>query len=380
MSARTKRCMLFLVSAVMLMLTGCTSAVDIDRRAIVHAIGVDMSDGMFEVSLQIFSPSGAGSDTPIDASKSNMRVVSAKGKTVYEGVKGCEYLLGSDIFIGHNKFILFGSSLYREDMRELLEWFKKENENYLGVTVAYCEESAKEVLSVPLTKGASAVENMVEVHEYAYKSGATVEGDLLVLLNKLEETTAGGLLPVFSIIEQEGGTDSGDGSDSGQQKGKSLEIKKTAVLKNARAAGFLNHEEAAGVLWLTEEMEGNTVTVSSAGESFNLQLKEKNTKTKLRQENGKIIISCEINAEVSLAEEVNDKAKAEVCALAQQKIIADCKAAVDKTAGELGADALRIEKLTKFYAPSLFREYKADFERIIGSCGFEIEAHCKISD
>lgn len=362
-------------------LCSCGSTTEINQRSIVHAVGIDKAEEGYEVSLQIFSPSGTGSDTPIDVSQSNTKVVAAKGKTIYEAVKACEYLLGGDIFMGHNKFIIFGSSLYNEDMTELLSWFAKENENYLGVTVGLAENDAKKVLDIKLTDGASAVENMQLIHEYAVKSGTTAEGDLVMLFNQLDESGGNGLLPVFSVSEKEK-SDQGDGGggEGDTKKEQYLEIKKTAVLKDKKVVGFVNHEEMAGVLWLVDRMEKNMVTLEHEGEKFDAELECKMVSAKLYIKDGKPLIRCSIRAEVRLVEEVSAEIKEAVCHLSEKKILSDCEAAVSKTVGELGADVLRIEKLTKFYEPSLFREYEDNFSEIVRSTGFVADVECRLAN
>lgn len=378
---KIKKLLCIIIASLMgILSTGCSGITEINQRSIVHVVGIDKVDGEYEVSLQIFSTAGAGSDTPIDVSKSNTRVITARGRTVYEGIKGCEYILGGDIFMGHNKFIIFGSSLYDEDMWQLLDWFRKENENYLGVTVAYSETSAKDILEVKLTEGASAVENMKEVHEYAVKSGTTTEGDLLVLFNHLSETSGAGLLPVFSVIDEKQSSDGSQNGSESEEQTQYLEIKKTAVLKDKKLAGFLNHQEMAGVLWLTDQMEKNTVTLEAEGTKFNAELKSKGTKSKLYIEDGKAVIECQIRIEAKAAEEITDPVKTKVCALVQEKVTEQCKRAVQKTVNEMNTDVLRIEKLTKFYQPSLFNQYSKDFSRVINSTDFRLSVICEITD
>lgn len=358
--------------------TGCSSVTEIDQRTIVHAVGIDKSDEGYEVSLQVFSPSGQGSDTPIDVSKSNTKVVSAKGETIYDGVKNCEYLLGGDIFMGHNKFIIFGNSLYGEDMWKLLEWFRKENENYLGVTVGYAEKSAKEVLDVKLNDGTSAVEQMELIYKYAVESGTTTGGDLLVLFNQLCETQKNGLLPVFSVKDKEK-SDEGD-SEQGEQKEQYFEINSTAVIKNGRVCGFLNREEMIGVLWLTGKMDKCKATLEYGGEKFDVELEHKLTLPKVFLEDGRLVLSSDITAEARVVEELESSAKRQVCALSQEKILENCEKAVKKTVDELGADVLRIEKLVKFYQPSVFRQYADDFSKVISSIEIRATAQCKIGN
>lgn len=357
---------------------GCSSITEIDQRTIVHAVGIDKNEEGYEVSLQIFSPSGQGSDTPIDVSKSNTKVVSAVGETIYDGVKNCEYLLGGDIFLGHNKFIIFGSSLYQEDMWELLQWFYKENENYLGVTVGYAENSAKEVLDVKLDDGTSSVENMERIYEYAVSSAKTSGGDLLVLFNSLSQTQKSGLLPVFSVKDKKK-SDEGE-AEQGEEKEQYFEINSTAVLKNGKVVGEVFGEEMQGILWLTGKMDKCKATLEDGQEKFDVEIKKENTFCKVFFEGEKLVLCCDIKATVRVVEELDSDARKKVCALSQKKILESCEKAVEKTIDELGVDVLRIEKLVKFYQPSVFRQYADDFFKVISSIEIRSTAQCKIEN
>lgn len=369
--------------------TGCTPNVEIEDRAIVHAIGVDKSEEGYEVSLQVFATGGSGSDTPIDPSQPNMKIISGKGDTIYEGVKQCELILGSDAFIGHNKLILFGKSLYNEDMDKLLDWFRKENENYLGVTVAYSETSAKDVLNVPLTEGSSTIENLDDIMKYAVTSGETVECDLLRLTNDLALPMGEGLVPVISVVEEKGGQQggkteggSGGGGSSGkeQESVKHLRITKTAVLKDKKAVGIIDADEAAGVLWITGKMKKNAVMLSTEEQSFNAEIKKRYVKDEMELKDGKPVLNLRIYAEMRIAEDVGDDVKKEASQLAEKKILEQCRKAAEKLLDEYKTDGLNIAKRVKFYLPTVYKSFEQDFDRLISATEINIYVRCDRTD
>lgn len=356
-----------------------TSPVEINHRSIVHAVGVDKGEnGGYEVSVQIFFPTESGSETPVNASSVNAKVVTASGETIYDAVKNCEYLLGGDIFMGHNKFIIFGSSLYNEDMKKLLDWFSEENENYLGVTVGFSETSAKEILDVKLTEGASAVENMELVQKYASENGFTVKGDLLVLLNSLNQESKSGLMPVFSVKKEQQTEDKP--SDDAKENPQYFYISRTAVLKNGKVSGFLTEEETSGVLWLSGEMDKSSINLDIDGKSFSCELTQKNCSPSLEIIDGRVVISIDITAKAKLTEKIDDTKKKQVAYACQQKILDLCEIAFTKTVVDLRTDVLRIEKLLKFYKPQIFRAYREDFDRIISATSFDVTVKVKLTN
>ncbi len=358
--------------------------VNIEDRAIVHAVGVDKAGEDYEVSLQVFSTTQSGSNTPIDPSQPNMKVISAKGKTIYEGVKNCELILGSDAFIGHNKLILFGSSLYSEELDSLLDWFRRENENYLGVAVAYAENTAKEILEAPLTEGAMAAENLEGVIKYAVDSGTTVKSDLLTLINDLSEEGGCGALPVISVIEEKN-SESGSqqqeqgGSQSEQQSGKYIEIKKTAILKDKKTVGVLDPSQTAGMLWISGKMKNCTVSLKSSDSSFNVRLESKKTSRKINIKDGRVVLKVNIKADLRLMEDVSEKTRSEAVGLARERIISDCKNASEAVIETLKADGLGIMKGLRASCPGFYKQNVGNYEKILEHMIIEISVQSSLS-
>ena len=55
----------------------------ITDKSIVHAVGIDKADGGYSVTLQLFKPEAAGSDTPVDISKANFKNITAENYDLY---------------------------------------------------------------------------------------------------------------------------------------------------------------------------------------------------------------------------------------------------------------------------------------------------------
>lgn len=278
--------------------------------------------------------------------------------------------------MGHNKFIIFGSSLYDEDLLTLLDWFRKENENYLGVTVGYAEKTAKEILDVKLTDGASSVESMENVQNYAENYGITAKGDLLMLYNSLSSSSGSGLLPVFSVVEE----NSPDASQEEEKFTNYLKIANTAILKNNKIVGFAESDEIAGILWIQGKMDKNSQTIFINDKPVNVELKKQSTRFGLEIVDGAVEISVKIKATAKTLEELDDSTKAQVCKACQEKILSCCESAVTKTISQIGTDVLGIEKLLKFYEPAIFRKYENDFDSVISATKFKISAQVKIAN
>ena len=66
------------------------SSIEISNRTLVHAVGIDEDDSGCTVTLQIFKTDGSGTDTVIDPSQTNTRVISNTAPTFNEAMSLCE--------------------------------------------------------------------------------------------------------------------------------------------------------------------------------------------------------------------------------------------------------------------------------------------------
>lgn len=390
--------------------TGCDRRIEINERVIVHAIGIDEADEGYEISIQIFAPSGTGVDTPIDTSKPNMKVVSKKGKTIMECLNECELILGQKIFLGLAEFVILGESMYERNLSKELEWVVKHSESNLGLVIAYSETSAKDILNVPLNEGTTSVETLYEVVTYSIKYGAAAKSDLLTVVNRLDDPMGSGIIPVLSIVQEEGGdSQGGNSSDGGTQdessQGESsqedssqggegssdsgssseheqstphLEIKKTAILKDKKVAGFVNRDEISGILWLTNKIDKIRINVEFESGVKALDFENKKTKIRIINKKDKMIFSVDIVSEVSLMNFYSDKEKSQIREKCEEAIMKRCEMASKKVLEEINADGMDVAKYTKFYQPYIYRKYEKDFQTLLEALEVDVSVKCEI--
>lgn len=166
---------------------GNDRSIDVSDRTLVHAVGIDQDDSGCTVTLQIFKSDGAGSDTQIDPSKTNTRIISNTAPTFNEAMSLCEKQLGNYIFIGHNQVIVIGSKTDLSDPEELLSYFIRNKDNFLGVDVVLAENTAKEVLNVQIPTGTITMENFREIVAMYRDKGTAIPSNMVDFINQCKK-------------------------------------------------------------------------------------------------------------------------------------------------------------------------------------------------
>ena len=195
-------CISFIFSLCSCNSTGRYAKRDIDEKIIVHALGIDITkDGKFEVTLQMLSQQGAGSNTPIDPSKPNSAAISQVADTIPAAIERCETDLGKKAFLGHSELILLGKSVV--DLEPILDYVTNAQGISLGTFMAYTDITAKEILNIKITSGAYSAEVLKEIFEESQKNGTRTECELIRHIDNLENTNGTTIMPIIKKIKDD---------------------------------------------------------------------------------------------------------------------------------------------------------------------------------
>lgn len=124
-----KYCIILTVlSTLLLSLTGCWSNNELNRLALVAAIGIDKKDDKFLLSVQIINPGvvapkmgGGGAYAPVSMFKET-------GTTVMEGFRRVTRKMPRQIYFAHLRFLIISEEVARGGVQEVLDFFSREHE------------------------------------------------------------------------------------------------------------------------------------------------------------------------------------------------------------------------------------------------------------
>ncbi|MEG1447910.1 MAG: hypothetical protein RSC41_01125, partial [Oscillospiraceae bacterium] len=137
-----------LVLSICILVSGCMNVPRLKERAIILAIGIDISDeGEYIVTAQKFSPKGAGSATAIDASKTNDVIMTGQGKSITQAMNQIQSKHGKEIFLGNNSYIVLGKELAKHGIRPILSYFNASYEQRPTATVIMSETTASDIIN-----------------------------------------------------------------------------------------------------------------------------------------------------------------------------------------------------------------------------------------
>ncbi len=270
-----------LVIAVLILLnlffSKATGSVDIERMAIITAIGIDMEESSYSITAQIAVPEEDSTST--EKRKTHLE---GKGETVGEAIKSISDISGWYPQLVFCNLIVVGKDFKEENVLTVLDFFAKTLRVQDSALVVYSADvSARELLSEssPMDNISSfAIQKILHKKDGFNKDVAEV--NIKDFCADYYSRTNSSYMPIIKVIKQEDPSSQeqsskGGGGDSNKMGGEQTSGKKTpesggnclfnakttAMFKNGMLVGELSEEETATFNLLTEPFSESTILV-----------------------------------------------------------------------------------------------------------------------
>jgi len=234
-------------------LAGCWDQTEVNDLAIITAAGLDLTeDHQLELSIKInvTSSSGAqqmgGSSDPSGGGGGLSVVRSVKGKNVADAASKFQQVMPRKVFWGQDEVFIFGERLAKEGLSEPMNFLLRHPGPRERANLFVSKGSAKAVLELDPPVERSVAD--------ALRSMAKSQTGLNITMKELAQMMTGkanaAVIPLVEIKHTQKPQDSFPF------------IHGTAILKNGKMIGRMNAATTRGILWLRNEINRATVTVS----------------------------------------------------------------------------------------------------------------------
>lgn len=227
--------------------------------AIVMAVGLDKdkTTGKIQITAQIVRPADARGSTgaPSGGTGNPVWTVNAEGSTIFEAIRNLARFSSRRVFWAHNKVIVVGEELARDDITDLLDFFTRNHELRMNTWIVTTLGKASELVA---TKTGMEVVPGDSIDRLFRFSPIVSEAPR----STIKEVTASYLSrtsnPVMALVNnrkrmlQERDKREFGGKDQ-------VELSGTAVYRKGKMIGTLSPSESRGMLWFIEKVESGVV-------------------------------------------------------------------------------------------------------------------------
>ena len=370
------------VFSMLICMSGCSGTTDIEKRAIVQIVGIDIENKQYKVSMQIFAPDGEMLEKKGGAKAD---VVTGTGNSIYYAIKEIEMKTGKEVFLGHNMLLFLGESARNENINDLLEYFTQSEYVFPGLDIVMTNGKAYDFVSLKLSTGLISSQTMEDILKVSIQNGNAKRAQLAQVVadvRQIQKTTA---IPIVDITEiaQDVQVNS-DSEDKKTQDTKVLSFSKTAVFKDNRYIMSLDKEQTMGLKWLTNEVKNAFSSIDVNGVPVGISIDKAKTTLRPHITGDKVVIDTQIkisataSGNLSLISKNNSELESLIKNKIKNQIVSQCENTQNILLKKYKADVLDIEKLLRYYQRSFYLESRDDYERVLENTSYDISIKCDL--
>lgn len=261
--------------------TGDFSLIDIQKTAIIVALGIDKVDNSYEVTTQIAIPQATD-----QSAQNNDAMVTASGETVFQAIDNIGIKTGWQPKLSFCDLVIFGESVTDDDMISIIDHILISQKMQNSAQLARCEKTAKETLSKATSLDAISsfaiqkilLKNTLKVNtvsrsnvrEFSESHYSHSHASFMPII-KTEEGNSDGQGNSSSSQMASTGSDSQSGGESGE-KNALFDASTTLIYSSGRKVCELNKEETLLFNLLQKRVDESFLTVDTDEGKFLLSV------------------------------------------------------------------------------------------------------------
>lgn len=287
---RKFRVLLLIISLLLYLclFSGCWNYREIDETAVVIGSAIDKgTEKRYELTIEIVKVSSG------KESKTEPRIFSAEGDTIFEAVRNQIALTGKRLYWSHAKLVIISQEIAKEGIVSILDWYYRDAENRTDINILISKEkTAKEILKCEVALEdilSFTLDEMIDSEESLSKAPRT---ELWEIANDILAEGITATAPTVSLKEAD--------------DKKVPSILGMAIFKEDKLTGFLDGEDARTWLFIKDQIKGGVLVQNEQGKEgtipVSLEILVSKTKIKPLIDEEKIEMIVQIDLQLAIDE------------------------------------------------------------------------------
>lgn len=374
---RVKAIAILIVCAVLL--SGCQwiSITDLQNCAIVQGVGLDWENGVYEVTMQVFSPDGAGGQTVVDPSQENARIITCRGASVSEAVAASAANQRKEFYLGHNRILILGAGTMERPLEESLGYFANSPDSRMDVTVLATPGEAASILDTGLSQTILPALSIESTVRNAQRNGLSEEVLLIDVAEALMQPHRAAVIPIIELVEKE---------NSEKRDLKAIALTGLGIFSKEGCQGILSGDAARGLLFLQDKLELAQYTLEDEDyRQASVELYSSKTRIIPQVSKEQLHFHVEISAEGMLVEKFLREDKAFTVESLnrleeelEKQIESDCRAAWEESGVRFSSDVFQLGDLVWNDQPELWLALREKWPDQLDEISFSYDVQVEI--
>ncbi len=379
---------IIIISIIILIATGCWNYRELNDIAVVDAIGIDLEDKHYVVSVQIQLPQkepSSGSATKVEG-ESPIITYKTKAKTIQEALNKITFKSPKELLISHIDIVIISEKLARHGINDFIDSLLRNRETRKIFPIIIAKDAkAFDVLKILTPIEAIPGLNILSTLNYMNKfRGALSKQTFDKVLEGLYVEGKENTMPSIEIIgEVKKGQKTKDLDQTYPES--FLKLSDLAVFNKDKLIGFLDDEESIGFNFARDLIENTVIEFACDKKNYGaVKIEGNKTKTTVTMKNGKPFANVKIEAEGALAEFnckskiIDPKVVKRMEKIVCQEIHSIINQAIIKLQKDLKSDALGWGEYLYRNDYQNWLKHRDDWNNIFAKMNYKIDVSFKI--
>ena len=339
-------------------LSGCIyMEQDIKNITVVQGIGIDYDEATDEYKLAVEIFDIAQSSGMGESESGNLtKILKVNGDSISSALGKVTLEIGKSIVFSHNKVIVLSEEAVNTGLNSVMDFFLREYRNRANVSVVVSSGcTAAEVIEAKQGNVSFPARELETLLESGRINGYVTDVTVSDLAETEEDNSTATLIPLVKVRKEE--------------KTEYTALDGFAVIKDQKVAGKLSLQDARGVLFMNDEIEGGTFNVEDDELGLStLKIVESETRVDTKAENeAEFIVRIKCITDVNEISEKNGRTLSEEDSkkleLKASKHIEELvKNTLTTCLDEYNADVFGLTRRVWIFYPNFYRENKKTFK------------------
>ncbi|AFS77237.1 spore germination protein, Ger(X)C family [Gottschalkia acidurici 9a] len=370
---------------VLLFTTGCWDRIEIDNRAFVVMMGLDLYDPEKSTSGERHKPPkneenrykityvlprfAAIKEAPSSEQQSGAIVLQTVAKSAYRGTRELTARMDSRPFFQHMKAFVFGIGVVENEQyfMEVLDGLERNTDISSKIHIFVTNEQSNDILSVKST---------LKPLEYKLQGmGQAYRGTPMYIPKTLEEVI-NDVLAGDAVIPRIQASDT------------EVKVAGSAVIKEKKFFAWLEEEETRAVAFLTNNVKKAILEVDYNGINIPYMVERARTKKSAKIEDGKIVIDIMISTKGDIQQYIVGKEPRltdvdflkELEEIIEKQIKDEAERIINKVQKEMEVDIIGIGDHLKRYEPKIWKQVEHDWREVYPTVDINVKVTSSITD
>lgn len=352
-----------------MLLCGCSGFNNVTGSELyVQSVGIDMKDGLYTCTLQIFDPT-SGAATLQEQKDSITKVLTVSDTSVSSALAQIPDKLGKRVFYSQNKAIVLGRSVLEDPLRAL-DYFIRDWESGLNTRLMIAQGDASDIISATFGGSINPSEQLRLAVDSGEKGGNSVGCTLLDVVKASEDDRLGLCIPIMELQNK------GESNES-------LQCSSAGLFVSLKPAGVLSSEQSQTMLMLLNKSD--TIEMSLPDQpDMSVELTSVRTDVSVSVESDKsgkrMVCSFDVKVKGGVSQIGDYSYDLEsmeqiVCSELYKRV----QETVEQTVVNSGCDMFKIASRLSYCDRGLFNAVKSDWQNNIKNVKFQYNIDADIT-